>query len=242
MTRPEQTEDELNAVRSLARHVPELAGRPCQPGSNPPDVIVGDIGIEVREFHRARGARSVIAIEKEHARVTQAAWDAYKRRGGQRQHVSVRFRDAPLPKEKLEEIAEQLAGEVLQRQVGSSSSTRLRGDELPRLLSSCIQRINMARPGDGWDCIGGGSVENSWDAVEEMVREKETDLPSWPADVKRRWLLVVAPATEDVDGRGTLLSSSMFPHAAVLPPPTLRTRFDRAYFMDVLTDQVTRLT
>lgn len=243
VTRPEQTEFELKSVCRLARDVAEFTEHDVALSpEDPPDVIASGIGVEVTEFHRTRGDLELIPIEKEQVRVTQAAWEHYKRSGGVPQHVSIRFVEKPLPRRGRSLIARGLADVALDRMTRAASKLRLRGQELPGDLSTHVRWIHMERPGGDWNCLGGGSVEGDWAAIEPRVRTKEDDLSSWPASVARRWLLVVAPAVERVDGMDSMLFSSMFPHAGALPATQTESRFERVYFLDVMTDQVTRVT
>ena len=245
MTRWSQKKRELRFVQQLAAHVGDLAGlRLAVAEYDPPDVSAGaEIGIEVTEFLRRRGGAPRVPVEKAREEITRRAQHLYEERGGRRLHVHVYFRDGPLPMHESGTLAEQIARAVFEQTARAAPSGEVHGDQLQAPASACVNWISLHDDGHGggWECLSGGSVESRWDEVEKLAKKKEADLPRWPASAKHRWLLIVASGTQLMSGQETLLFSSMFPQLDLMPAPTLRSAFDRIYFLDVVTDKVVRL-
>ena len=249
MTRADQRQRELRLVKALIRHEPELSGLLlASVDDDPPDVRAGeDIGIEVAEYHRRRTSRAgrrahQVAIEKAREEVTLTAKELYEAGRNRPLYVHIHYRDGVLPVSQAALLAEQLCEAVRSAASAAKLPCDIRGDRLPTPSSTCVDRIHVSTVGRGWVCLSGGSVENTWDHIEELMRGKENDLPRWPIWAKRRWLLVVAPAIERVKGLETLLFSSMLPQLGILPPPELGSDFDRVRVLDVATGVARQIT
>jgi len=227
---------ELNAVELLQRSGGLLAGWQLGPGSDPPDVLAQSggcaLGVEVRRLFADEGRcgspqrRRLSLMEK----IVQQAAEAHGRHSQLWYVVHVHFsQSATLLDSRVATVAEMLVELVIGMSLAPGDYVQLDvvdcwGPGWPEEVDVVSVALLDGNAKPEWKALGAVWVSQTSHALlQSGLDDKESRLPSFPRDLKERWLLLVCD--------GSVGSSALRFHDGV-ESESYQSSFDRAFVID----------